>query len=322
MISHSPHRSKPRVPFSRPPQGAPAMTDLLAAALDYARRGWPVFPCHTPTVSGCSCGAPDCGDHTGKHPRTRHGFKDATTDPVQVRRWWAQWPDANLAIATGRGAGLVVLDVDPRHGGDESLSALESCYQSLPETVESLTGGGGRHLLFAHPGHPVGNQGGLAPGLDVRGDGGYIVAPPSLHTSGRRYAWEVMHHPDDTLLAPLPLWLLAVMRAAAAPAAPPAPGDGALAEGVRNVTLFRLACAMRRHGAPPAAIAVALAMTNQERCHPPLAPAEIQRIAGSAARYQPAAPGEGRGEFVDAWLGPRSHWHGVPLAVELVGDMR
>jgi hypothetical protein len=322
MVSHSPHRSKPRIFLSRPPQGAPAMTDLLAAALDYARRGWPVFPCHTPTVSGCSCGAPDCGNRTGKHPRTRHGFKDATTDPVQVRRWWAQWPDANLAIATGRAADLIALDVDPRHGGDASLSALEARYQRLPETIESLTGGEGRHLLFAHPGPPVGNQVGLAPGLDIRSDGGYVIVPPSLHPSGRRYAWEVMHHPDDTPLAPVPRWLLTAMRDAAAPLAPPAPGDDALAEGVRNVTLFRLACAMRRHGAPPAAIEAAVRITNQERCRPPLAPTEIQRIAGSAARYHPAAPGGGRGACVDAWLGPRRQWHGVPLSVELVGDMR
>src|SRR6266508_5731617 len=95
------------------------------AAVVYARRGWPVLPCHTPTgdVVRCSCGDPDCGS-PGKHPRVRDGLNVATVDESQVRRWWARWPQANVGVRTGGVSGLVVIDVDPAHGGSESLDRL------------------------------------------------------------------------------------------------------------------------------------------------------------------------------------------------------
>ena len=95
----------------------------LTAALDYARRGWPVIPLHTLTADGCSCRG-ECSS-VAKHPRTEHGLKDATTDKETIRRWWQEWPDANVGVVAGAASGLVVLDVDPRHGGDESLRELE-----------------------------------------------------------------------------------------------------------------------------------------------------------------------------------------------------
>ncbi len=109
------------------------------AALAYAARGWHVFPCHSARAGRCSCGAPAC-QHPGKHPRTLHGLKDATTDPALITRWWQQWPDANVAVATGAVSGLVALDEDPRHGGDVSLDLLTHEHGPLPETVEALTG--------------------------------------------------------------------------------------------------------------------------------------------------------------------------------------
>ncbi len=149
--------------------------NVLACALWYASLGWPVFPCRP--------GA--------KEPLTAHGVLDATIDEQTIRSWWAKWPAANVAIATGAKAGLVVLDVDPRHGGDESLAALEAKYGKLPSTVECLTGGGGRHLYFKYPGGTIKNATALGgwPGLDVKGDGGYVIAPPSIHPSGERYRW-------------------------------------------------------------------------------------------------------------------------------------
>src|SRR5262245_46943648 len=109
-------------------------TPLLAAALAYAARGWPVFPCHNPRPDGgCSCGQ-KCG-RTGKHPRTQHGLKDATTDEATIRRWWKQWPEANVAVATGAASNLVILDEDSYKGGDQSRVELERMYQPLPETV-------------------------------------------------------------------------------------------------------------------------------------------------------------------------------------------
>ena len=205
-----------------------------------------------------------------------------------IKHWWQLWLDANVALATGTASGVVALDVDPRHGGEASLANLEASYQSLPDTAEVLTGGGGRHLLFKHPGGRVPNRPAIAPGLDIRGDGGYIIGPPSLHMSGRRYEWEVLHHPDDVELAPMPAWLLAVVRDAESSKSKTALPEGVVAEGARNDTLFRMGCKMRRDGFSEAAIREALEITNQERCAPPLHETEVANIAASAARYEPS----------------------------------
>lgn len=178
-----------------------------AAALVYARRGWPVLPCHTPSAgpAGCSCGRAGCPS-AGKHPRVRGGLHAASTDEGQVRRWWARWPSANVAVRTGAESGLVVLDVDPARGGEASLAALVADHGAFfAGTRVVATGGGGLHLYFAHPGGRVPNDAGrrLGPGIDVRGDGGYVLAPPSLHLSGARY------RPAGSCreLAPMPGWL-------------------------------------------------------------------------------------------------------------------
>src|SRR5207245_1909283 len=158
------------------------------------RRGWPVFPLHTPINGCCSCGNLECGKKAGKHPRTLHGLKDATTSEAVIREWWEKWPNANVGILTGEPSGLVVVDVDSDKGGEESFAQLERTYGPLPKTVETRTGGGGRHLFFKHPGVKIkSTTGDLAPGLDIRADGGYIVASPSLHLSGQTYKWEVGH---------------------------------------------------------------------------------------------------------------------------------
>ena len=137
-----------------------------------------------------------------------HGFKDATTSERQICHWWMQTPEANLAVATGADAGVVALDVDPRHGGDDSLKALEGKHGPLPATVESATGGGGRHLLFQHPGGRVRNSSGkISRGLDIKSDGGYIVLPPSVHPdTGALYEW--VHEPGTTPYADPPSWMI------------------------------------------------------------------------------------------------------------------
>lgn len=168
--------------------------------------GWglPVFPCHP----------------AGKRPLTRNGFKDATRDPDQIEQWWARWPQANPALPTGAVSGVVVLDIDPRHHGtltylrlsdyDEPLTPLRAAWP-----VVVLTGGGGYHHYYRHPGRPVpctsGRLHGVrdAPGLDVRGDGGYVLAP-GAHTQGPYQALqplipEVMDPWPDQLTPPPPL---------------------------------------------------------------------------------------------------------------------
>jgi putative DNA primase/helicase len=256
---------------------------LLTAALAYAARGWHVFPCHTPTPEGCDCHDPDC-HRIGKHPRTEHGLNDATTDEAKIRRWWRMWPTANVAIRTGAVSGLVAVDVDPPKGGAESLTDLEQSYHPLPETVQQLTGRG-QHYVFAHPGVYVkSGVDTVGPGLDIRGDGGYILAAPSLHETGRRYIWEVLHEPDDTPLAPLPDWLLALCQAStgreAASAGEPIPA------GQRNETLFRLGCSFRARGCTEAVLLAALLEMNVTQCQPPLPEAEVRTIAASCAKYE------------------------------------
>jgi putative DNA primase/helicase len=269
-----------------------ASSPLADAALSYARRGWRVFPLHNPVNSGCSCGKSGC-DKVGKHPRTPHGLNDGTTDAAQIRRWWRQWPDANIGTVTGAVSGFVVLDVDPRHGGDPSLEDLTAKHGSLPDTTESLTGGGGRHLLFAHPGTPIHNDAGkkLGAGLDIRGDGGYVVVPPSRHASGQFYEWEASSHPNDVPLAPMPAWLVDRLREhrTTAPVNGQPSVDGApIADGQRNVTLTSLAGSMRRRAMTADEIHAALAVVNLQRCQPPLPDDVVRRIAASVSRYIPA----------------------------------
>jgi len=159
------------------------------AALWYAQRNWAVFPIYEPAENGrCSCGNPECSS-PAKHPRTSRGVLEATTNPARINAWWGQWPEANIAIAMGRRSGVVVLDVDPRHGGDKSLVELEAQCGKI-KTLECETGGGGRHLYFIAPEAGLKNKVGLLPGLDVRGDNGYVVAPPSTHITGGLYRWK------------------------------------------------------------------------------------------------------------------------------------
>ncbi|MGD0250108.1 MAG: bifunctional DNA primase/polymerase, partial [Thermoplasmata archaeon] len=167
--------------------GGGTLTTNLEAALEYATADYPVFPVR------------------GKRPLTEHGFKDATTDSDTIRAWYATHPEAGIGIPTGDRTG-VVLDVDPRHGGDESLRALEAEIGSLPHGPRAKTGGGGWHYWFAHPGGGVPSSHGFRPGLDLQADGAYVVVPPSGHPSGGRYEWEVPL--DGAKLPLLPGWLL------------------------------------------------------------------------------------------------------------------
>jgi hypothetical protein len=167
------------------PSGSPSMGDgenaaageMLAAALDYASRGWLVLPLHDVARGVCSCRDAARCDTPGKHPRIREWRKRATIDLGTILSWWQRWPTAGVGILTGQPSGLVVLDVDPRHGGDDALWALEQQHGPLSVTVEVVTGGGGRHIYFAHQ-SPL-ESFTLAPGLEVKADGTFVVAPPS-----------------------------------------------------------------------------------------------------------------------------------------------
>ncbi len=179
---------------------------MIDSAIDFARRGLPVFPLHGIVNGRCTCGNAGCGRTSGKHPRINGWQQQATTDERQIREWWNRWSDGNVGILTGLSFGLGVLDVDPRHGGDESLEILINDHGSLPETFCVETGGGGEHHYFLIT-ESLGCRTGFVQGLDFKADGGYVVGSGSLHESGNRY---VLRH--DVELAPLPSWLAHLVR--------------------------------------------------------------------------------------------------------------
>lgn len=263
---------------------------LLEAALDYARRGYAVFPVFPVRGGACACPARDRCEHPGKHPLgalAPHGRNDATRDEATIGAWWASWTDANVGVATGpESGGVVVVDVDPRHGGDDTLRALEAEHGALPATPEVLTGGGGRHLYVRAPADVkiLSRNGALGPGLDVKGCGGYVLGDGSSHISGRVYTWEAAHHPDEVPLAAAPAWLLA---AASAPTMTngPAPRFSVpetIPEGTRNATLFALARSLRVKGLSTRGILAALEEENAARCDPPMPAAELADIVQHA----------------------------------------
>lgn len=169
---------------------------LVDAALSYAALGWPVIPLHSWTGDRCSCGRADCGS-PAKHPRTPNGLHDASTDPEQIAAWWRRWPTANVGLRTG--VAFDVLDIDGAEGEASIDAHLADTDVDLAGTPWTATGGGGSHYLYQPTGS--GNRAGLLDKVDWRGSGGYIVAPPSLHASGRRYEWML---PPSTPLAFVP----------------------------------------------------------------------------------------------------------------------
>ncbi len=246
--------------------------EILNAALYYAGLGWPVFPVNL-----------------DKTPATAHGFKDATTDQDIIKSWFTN-STYNLAVRTGKESGIIVIDIDGQTGR-ESLNNLTLIYGPLPSTVQQITGGGGIHFIFKYPGPGIKNKVNIAPGVDVRADGGYIVVAPSRHSSGNLYQWEPGHASGEIPLADLPPWWLSFLtgeneKSMAGPQSFQISG-GIIPEGSRNRTLFELACSLRAKGLPESAIWAALTTTNEERCAPPLGSDELETTFKSAMRYEP-----------------------------------
>lgn len=281
-------------------------TTIAERAIFYANKGFSVFPLYTVDQTACSCGKlvwraagrPEepykyC-DSPGKHPvRTLapHGVLNASTDAQMIREWWAVYPDANIGIATGDASQLVVLDIDIDHGGDTTLANLETRNGELPPTWAVETGGGGVHFYFKMPNADIRNSAGaIGPGIDVRGNGGYVVAPPSIHASGQKYKWSTGRHPTNTPMADVPEWLLARLAPSRGGAAnvSAAAIPARIVEGQRNSLLASAAGTMRRRGFCEDAILAALVIENKRRCTPPLTQNEIERIARSIERYDPA----------------------------------
>lgn len=190
----------------------------LSAALTYASQGWQVLPLNWPTATGCSCLRGDSCASPGKHPWRRWRESGGITDPGLIRWCWRKQPDSGVAILTGaERSGLFVVDIDPGHGGGDTLNRLEHEHGQLPDTLTAVTGSGGQHLVYNHPGVRARQTAGtIGAGIDTRSDGGLIVAAPSLHRSGRRYTWANWGTPP----ADVPDWLLDLVQPKTPPPQP------------------------------------------------------------------------------------------------------
>ena len=205
----------------------------------------------------------------------------------QVADWFGRWPDANIGIVTGEISNLIVLDIDPKHGGDASLDRLERQFGQLPATIEVTTGGGGHHFYFAHHGGLIRSRTGLAQGVDLRGDGGYIVAPPSIHPSGHPYLWAVGHSPEDVALAALPRWILLEsggIRVRRTPSDWRRLAREGVPEGQRNSSIAALTGHLLRHQVDPEVVLELLLSWNRMRCRPPLQDAEVAQVVSNIVR--------------------------------------
>jgi hypothetical protein len=178
----------------------------IEVALRCADRGWPVLPIHTAADRLCSCGRADCAS-PGKHPHTLHGLTDATTDRATVIRWFERiWRGANLAARTGRVSGFFALDVDEE--GHDTLRELERERGPLPRTASVTTPNDGQHYHYRHPGADVPSSAGrIGPGIDIRGEGGYVLLPPSIGANGVPYEVD-----EDAPLADAPAWMVQLAR--------------------------------------------------------------------------------------------------------------
>ena len=286
----------------------------LQDALAYVNtRSWAVFPVHTVVDGKCTCnGASNCSP--GKHPRTPNGFQDATTDPGIISMWWEEWvdeygithppmyPDSNIGVATGSTSGILVVDVDIKHDGLQTWTELQDM-NGMVNTMTSITGSGGNHYFFRLPegyhdnGLLKNTTGTIGPGVDTRGDGGYIILPPSTHVSGDAYEWV---RPLTVEVEP-PEWLISlwkkpnsdVLHGTEQPEAPPigdAPRwvsqllDAGAPEGKRNSEAHRLASYFRSKLLPRDVIAQVMT-PFADRCNPPFEIKELYATIDSAQRY-------------------------------------
>lgn len=246
----------------------------LSAALHFAQDlGWSVFPVSEIT----------------KKPYTPHGCKDAKRDPQAIKAWWSRHPNASVGVATGAPSNLLVidLDIDENKGldGMRELREWEHEHGELPDTVSAITGRGGSHLYYKYDGsEKYGNRTGILDGVDIRGDGGYVIAPPSLHPNGTEYQWE--NDPDEVPMSEITETVKEFLKIGKAAAGETFRLPDKIGAGKRNDTIYRLACSMQAKGVSDETIFTACASENAARCTPPLEEMEVKRLVESALKYQ------------------------------------
>ena len=280
----------------------PESTPSLAYALGCARRGWYVFPCWWIEDGHCACGEAECS--AGKHPIAAlvpRGVLDASVFPRTITQWWTRYPRANLALATGR-SGLIIADLDPRHGADEA--AFWKKVGARGETVRTLTPSGGIHLWFtAPPGEFAPSVGKFLPGIDIRAGGSYVMLPPSNHTAGSIYDFEVGCSPKEIKIADCPLILAEFARVqhlngTSTAGEKPEPGNtgfdllrglAGVPQGERDDAIFRVACSFRA-GNMSKKLAIQLVSEAALKCEPPFpVKTALRKINDAWRKYKPGS---------------------------------
>ena len=252
------------------------MSKLKFAAKNYAAKGWQVLPLHWAVAGKCSCGKDNCTS-IGKHPigeLVENGVNGSTSSLTLIDEWWKRYPQANVGVATGSKSNVVVLDVDPRNGGDKSLTQVIKDKGALPNTLIAKTGNNGAHYYYRYNSSINNSSSIFGPGLDVKSDGGYVVAPPSVNQGGS-YDWANMtdvHQP--------PTWMAAKKKSSSILT------PDLFISGNRNNALTKLAGTLRRKGFNEESIYRMLLEANQTQCSPPLEEGEVAHIAKSIMRYQ------------------------------------
>ena len=271
-------------------------SELLSSALGYARKGFYVIPLHNPIGEGkCSCRDPKC-KRVGKHPRIKDWNNKYTTDESIIRQWWGKWPDANIGIVAGK-SGLVVIDVDKRNGGFESLMSLRG-KGSMGEFLLSVTGDG-RHLIYKNGGMSFINVKSILPGIDIKGENGFFVAPPSLHASGKQYKFQTPI--SETEIGNIPDWLIEEITKKKPNSDKISTneklnsGDSDILKGVphgqRDETIFRYACKKINQGLGYEEVKILL-LEASRNCTPPFEEEEAMKCLDSAWSYRESAEEE------------------------------
>lgn len=269
-------------------------------ALAYAEMGLAVFPV-------CAWGN---NPSAFKRPLTGKGLIEATTDPETIKKWWKKWPRANIAIATGsRSGGIIAIDLDVKEekgiDGRETLRSWEKEHGSLQDsTWMAITGGGGYHIFY-HSSKEVSCDRDIfrdGSGVDVRGEGGYVVAPPSLHFNGQRYQWE--YSPDEFVLAEADERVFEFISAGKKDEVDKGKfsSPAVIQEGTRDDTIFKLACSLQAKGLSDEAILAAALTENAEKCQPPLTEKEVETKVKSALKYN-----KGTTPYANAAVPEESH---------------
>lgn len=278
-------------------------------ALNYVKQGFAVIPLHYPTDYGCSCGKKECTS-PAKHPFHKfapNGAHSATRNEQSLYDWYGSIPSLNVGLSCGVDSDLIVLDVDIAHGGRESLNALRQKYGSdFTKTRTVITGSGGGHFYFRANGKVIKNSAGrLGAGLDVRGEGGYVVAPPSVHISGGAYRF----HDENAPLLEAPDWLMPESLTIGSDGAQAV--DGVIPQGMRHQSLVSLAGTLRRRGLDQDEILSTLLIINQTRCSPPMQDYELKLIAKSMMSY----------EVEDSFIATATSDDEARPKIRLVGDV-